>query len=89
MSKTIAVRDDYVILWNGPGWYADLGRWDTEGKSYVEGAQIASPNEFGEDGVMTQEYADELGYNEDPQIWNWQVGRGTPYWLNERPEEEK
>lgn len=95
MSKTIAVRANYVVIWKGPGWYADLGRH--MGQSYVEGAQIASVDEFGKDGVMTSEFEKEMNEGRDPNsddyqspsIWDWAQGRGTPYWLNEKPEEEK
>lgn len=93
MTETIAVRDDYVVIWQGPGWYADLGR-HMDGQSYVEGAQMASPDEFGEDGIMTPEFEDEMNEGRDPNsddyqsppIWDWTAGRGTPYWLSEKPE---
>lgn len=74
----INVREDYVINWDGPGWYADLGR-SFEGKSYVEGAKIASFDEFDQDGYCLDPEVDG-GY-----IWNEQAGRGTPYKLAEQP----
>lgn len=83
MSEQVSINDGKdVIEWDGPGWYADRGRWDTEGKSFTQGVKIASFAEYREDGFTATD-DDAM-----PYVWDYarSIERGTPYKLTEKPE---
>jgi len=68
----------HTLIWEGPGWYADLGRTDSDREAYIEGRMIAAADEYDQDGFSP----------DGKPIWfsSNTRGRGTPYWLASQPE---